>query len=170
MVSLAATALSECGETELAESVMDKAAERWPQNTLLHMLYRPTVLASNEIHQGNPDLAIEILSPAIPFENAEDYRWAKYIRGQAYLRLNDGENAAREFQKVLDYRGQNPLCSVYQLSYLGKARALRLSGNTEESIRFYERFLDLMKDADDDLPRVNEARAEYAELRNTGDV
>ena len=44
------------------------------------------------------------------------------------------------------------------------AKAARLSGQIAESKKYFQDFLAIMKDADDDLPVVNEAEAEYSEL------
>ena len=130
----------------------------------------PTIMAAIEIQHGNPEKAIEILGPDNRYENSEGYYWTKYLRGQAYLKLKDGVNAASAFQKILDNRGQDPLSPLYPLSYLGKARAAKLSGNMEESIKNYDKFLDIMKDADDDLPIINEAKAEYTKLLNNESI
>lgn len=117
-------------------------------------------MAAVEIQNGNPEEEIKHLGPATEYENSAGYYWAKYLRGQAYLKLKNGENTESEFQKVLDNRGQDSLSPLYPLSYLGKARAARLSGNTEGSIKSYDKFLDIMKNADGDLTEINKARAE----------
>lgn len=132
--------------------------------TVLNRLYRPTILAQIELQRGDPARAIETLRPALIYEKAEDFYLDKYTRGQAYLRLKDGEKAANEFRKILDNRGQDPLSPFYSLSYLGMAKAARLSGQIAESKKYFQDFLAIMKDADDDLPVVNEAEAEYSEL------
>jgi hypothetical protein len=41
-----------------------------------------------------------------------------------------------------------------------------LSGNDAAALSSYEEFLSLWKDADDDLPLYNEAKAEYRRLRS----
>ena len=73
--------------------------------------------------------------------------------------------AATEFQKILDHRGVAPVSPLYPLSHLGLGRAYALSGDTANSRRFYQDFFALWKDADPDIPILEEARAEYAKLR-----
>jgi hypothetical protein len=46
--------------------------------------------------------------------------------------------------------------------YLGRARAL--AGDQEKSRRAYQDFLALWKDADPDIPILQQAKAEYAKL------
>jgi hypothetical protein len=69
----------------------------------------PTVRAGIEISQGNPSRAIESLK-AIPYEQGDvsdlEYGvlfYPAYVRGQAYLLLYQGAQAAAEFQKFLDH-------------------------------------------------------------------
>jgi len=49
------------------------------------------------------------------------------------------------------------LSPLYPLAQLGKARALK-------DRREYEKFFEMWKDADKDLPALIEAKKEYAEL------
>jgi hypothetical protein len=61
-----------------------------------------------ELQQGNATRAIELLEPSVRYEGASQF-WSRYLRGQAYLKLNRGAEAAAEFQKILDHRGEAPL-------------------------------------------------------------
>ena len=40
-----------------------------------------------------------------------------------------------------------------------------MEGNTDEAKQAYQRFLDLWKDADPDIPILKQAKAEYAKLQ-----
>jgi len=55
---------------------------------------------------------------------------------------------------------------MYPLSYLGMARAYSLEGKGAESRAAYERFFDLGKGADANLPVMQEVRREYTKLTN----
>ena len=48
---------------------------------------------------------------------------------------------------------------------LGLGRAFALSGDSAKSRSAYQDFFALWKDADPDLPILNEAKAEYAKLK-----
>ena len=88
-----------------------------------------------------------------------------YTRGQAYLKLRKGAEAAAEFQKILDHRGWDPISYLYPLAHLGLARAAALTGDVAGSRKAYQDFLALWKDADADLPILIEAKKEYAALK-----
>ena len=56
--------------------------------------------------------AIQALQTAGRYEAGTEF-WPQYLRGQAYLKLGRGAEAAAEFQKILDHRGQDAdLCFV----------------------------------------------------------
>ncbi len=98
----------------------------------------------------------------MPCERA--YPEAPYLRGLAFLRLRKGVEAAAEFQKILDHKGANwGLC--YSLSYLGRARASALAGDTAKARKAFQAFFALWKDADPDIPILKQAEAEYAKLQ-----
>ena len=55
--------------------------------------------------------------------------------------------------------------SLGALARLGLARAIALQGDLAKSRAAYQDFLTLWKDADPDIPILNQAKAEYAKLR-----
>ena len=88
-----------------------------------------------------------------------------YLRGRAYLALHNGDAAAVEFQTIIDHPGivlGNP---VGALAHVGLARAYALQGDTPKSRAAYQDFLTLWKDADPDIPILQQAKAEYAKLQ-----
>ncbi len=58
-----------------------------------------------------------------------------YTRGQAYLRMGRGDEAAAEFQKILDHAGLAALGPLRLLAHLGLARAgpMRISSRSGKS-------------------------------------
>ncbi|MGA7967423.1 MAG: hypothetical protein WCC32_02370 [Terriglobales bacterium] len=98
-----------------------------------------------------------------------------YHRGLAYLAEGSGEQAAAQFQKLLENRGIVAISPYWALAHLGLARADVLearSSRTAEAaaararaLAAYKDFLTLWKDADPDIPILKEARAEYAKLQ-----
>jgi hypothetical protein len=91
----------------------------------------------------------------------------------AYLRLNKGAQAAAEFQTIAKHKGaswggrwQHPYWGqVYSPSYLGMARGYALAGDTAKAREAFQDFLELLKDADPDIPILKQAKAEYAKLQ-----
>ena len=88
-----------------------------------------------------------------------------YVRGQAYLALNQGNEAAAEFHKILDHRSIVLNGPIGALAHLGLARASALQGDKDKARIAYYDFLTLWKDADPDIPILRQANAEYAKLR-----
>ena len=88
-----------------------------------------------------------------------------YVRGLAYLAAHRFDEAATEFQRILDHRGIVVSDPIGALAHLQLARALLLSSNAAKAKSAYENFLTLWKDADVGIPILEQARAEYARLR-----
>ena len=162
----AAHAFAVAGAPDRALPLMEELDRRFPiatWNEINLSILRATV----ELQRGDAAKAIELLKESAPYELGQ---WAGffhvYTRGQAYLRTGAGTEAAREFQKILDHRGVDPLSMLYPLSHLGLARAAALAGDKANSRRAYQDFLALWKDADADIPVFQEAKAEYARLKD----
>ena len=153
-----------CGEATRAAQPLEEYAKRYPKDAFANGLWLPIVHAAVELQRGNAAQAVELLQPAARYEAGAEF-WPQTLRGQAYLKLNRGAEAAAEFQKILDHRGEGPLSALYPLAHLGLARAAALVGDIAKSRKAYEDFFALWKDADPDLPILIEAKKEYQELR-----
>jgi cytochrome c-type biogenesis protein CcmH/NrfG len=68
--------------------------------------------------------------------------------------------SAAEFQKILDHRGIVVNAPSAALAHLGLARAYPLQGDTARAKAAYQDFLRLWKDADPDIPVLQQAKAE----------
>ncbi len=160
-----ARALALAGDIRQAQVLADDLGKRFPLDTLLNAVQVPMIRASIEIERANPARAIELLAAAAPYEFGLGGLGATYLRGRAYLRAGKGNEAAAEFQKLLDHRGINPTAPAHALAHLGLARAYALAGDTSKARKAYQDFLALWKDADPDLPVLAKSRAEYARLK-----
>jgi hypothetical protein len=78
---------------------------------------------------------------------------------------HNGAAAAAEFQKFLDHRALSLNYPLGALAHLGIARAYALSGDTAKAKTAYNDFFTLWKDADPDIPILQQAKAEYAKLK-----
>jgi eukaryotic-like serine/threonine-protein kinase len=87
------------------------------------------------------------------------------VRGQVYLASRQGNEAAAEFQKILDHRGTVVNHPIGALGHLQIARAYTMLGDTAKAKTAYQDFLALWKDADPDIPILKQAKAEYAKLQ-----
>jgi hypothetical protein len=78
--------------------------------------------------------------------------------------LHQGNEAAIEFQKILDHRGVVGSEPIGALVHLQLGRASAMSGDAAKARTAYKDFLTLWKDADPDIPILRQAKAEYAKL------
>jgi tetratricopeptide (TPR) repeat protein/predicted Ser/Thr protein kinase len=168
---LAALALARVGDAAHADATAEELAKSNPTNTLLNYYWLTTIRAAIELSHKNPAKAVELLQPAGPYElgYSEPFQFGTfyptYVRGEAYLALYQGSEAATEFQKILDHRGIILNFPIGALAHLGLARAFAMQGETSKARAAYQEFLALWKDADPDTPILNEAKAEYAKLQ-----
>src|SRR5207253_2545345 len=117
-----------------------------PEDTVINELWLPAIRAAIELQLGNAAQAIEQLQATSRYEAAAEF-WPQYLRGLAHLKLGRGPEAATEFQKILNARGQAPLSVLYPLANLGLARATVLAADVVKSRQAYQDFLALWKDA-----------------------
>ena len=115
------------------------------------------------IARGEPGAVGRLGGPA-PGQLTRGYQ-PVYLRGLAYLAAGDGKRAIWEFQRIIDRRGLAPVSVLYPLAHVQQARAYRLNGERQAARAAYERFFELWKGADADVPVLVEARREYAALR-----
>jgi hypothetical protein len=168
---LAALALARVGDAARAEATAEELRKSNPSNTLLNYYWLPTIRAAAELDHKNPVKAVELLQPASAYElgDSEPFQfgtlYSAYIRGEAYLALHQGSQAAAEYQMILDHRGIVLNSPIGALAHLGLARAYVLQGDTGKARVAYQDFLMLWKDADPDIPILERAKLEYAKLQ-----
>jgi tetratricopeptide (TPR) repeat protein len=147
--------------------------KRFGEDTSVRSNYLPVLRASLALIHGEPAKAIELLESAVPQELGNPRSrlhgffgalYPVYVRGEAYLAAHQGIEAAAEFQKILDHRGIVVSDPIGALAHLQLGRAFALSGEKAKARTAYQDFLTLWKDADPDIPILQQAKAEYAKL------
>jgi serine/threonine protein kinase/tetratricopeptide (TPR) repeat protein len=159
----AAASLAWAGDSTRPEKVIDTEGKRRPKDTFLQQDWIPQVRAAIEIKRANPSGAIEALKTAELFEPGDI--GPTFYRGQAYLSMKSGKEAAAEFRKIIDRKTINPLSPLHPISQLELARSLALAGDTAGARTAYQDLFAQWKDADPDLPLLKQAKAEYAKLQ-----
>jgi tetratricopeptide (TPR) repeat protein len=159
----AAFGLAVSGELEEAERIATNLSEKHPKATLVQGRVLPTIRANIELWRGNPGAAIEILEPAKQLEIT--VASCILTRGRAYIALGNGEEAEKEFEKILENPGITRFWIEYPLAHLGLGRAKVLMNDIFAARKHYQDFFALWKDADPDIPVLIEAKAEYEKLR-----
>jgi serine/threonine protein kinase/tetratricopeptide (TPR) repeat protein len=169
---MTALALARAGDAAKAEKLAGKINQEFPLDTLIQSYWLPAIRAAIELDRGNPQQAIATLEDA-PFElgMAMPSRflggpmYPVYLRGVAYLKANQGQQAAAEFQKIFDHPGIAGNFVLGALAHLQLARAQAMMGNQAAARKSYQDFLALWKDADSDVPILQQAKTEYARLQ-----
>lgn len=149
------------GLTDEAEKLLLEIIENNPHNTRIHNIWRPCIVAALALEKGRAGDAIKELEIIQRYEPAAEF-YPQYIRGRAFLKLDRNEEAASQFRDILNHRGQAPVSLLYPLAQLGLARAQRSGAE-------YEKFFEIWKDADEDIPVLMQAKAEFAELGSVGE-
>jgi hypothetical protein len=166
----AALASARAGDKARVKPIADELEREYPSDTILKVYWLPTIKAAMELNAGNPTQALVYLEAAEPYELGTPGQFQMgtmypvYIRGQAQLAAHNGAAAATEFQKFLDHRGVTLNYPLGALAHLGLARSYALSGETAKAKTAYNDFFTLWKDADADIPILQQAKAEYAKL------
>jgi tetratricopeptide (TPR) repeat protein len=165
-VERASRALALCGAVDAAISLTRDLTGRFPSATLTTKLQVPVTAAIGATRRGDSRRALQLLEVVEPYDHvpAAEF-WPSYVRGQAYLDLNEPREALAQFGHVTEYRGEAPASPLYSLSLLGSARASALAGDVDAARERYQRFLDSWKLADANLAILKEAREEYARIR-----
>ncbi len=151
-----ALALAIAGQSDEASVLLNDLLSARPKDTLLKHLWAPTIKAALWLQAGKTKEAIEELEITERLEKSGEFI-PQYLRGLALLKLGRNSEASREFDKILNFRGEAPLSSLYPLAQLGKARSTKQKAD-------YEKFFELWKDADKDMPALVAARSEYEAL------
>jgi tetratricopeptide (TPR) repeat protein len=170
----AAFALALSGDLSESQRLAADLEKRFPEDTPMQFEYLPTLHALSALAHQAPSDAVERLQRAVPYDFAMPGTsffgkfgglYPAYVRGEAYLAAGRGQEAAAEFQKVINHRGVVLADPIGALAHLHLGRAYALSGDSAKAKSAYERFLTLWKDADPDIPILKQAKAEYAKLQ-----
>lgn len=156
------------GDTAKAQKLIDDLSKEAPSDTLIKEVFISEARAAISLQQNQPAQAITELQSAIAYQFGIGPRGARYdppyLRGQAFLRLQDGVKAAAEFQSILDRHGVGATNVLYPLAHLGLARAYVVQNKAEKAKTAYQDFFAAWKDADPDVPILQSAKAEYGKL------
>jgi hypothetical protein len=142
-----------------------------PNGTIWNEVQNPVIQAAGALYRDQPARSVELLTSATAYERS--YLEPIYLRGLAYLRLHKGTDATAEFQKIANHRGESwgatwiyPNWGLfYSLSFLGIARGAALSGDTANAQGAFQEFFELWKNADHDIPIIQQAIVERARLQ-----
>jgi len=168
-----AFALELVHDSAQAHKIEADLERQYPEDTSVQFSYLPALRALQALNQGDPAKALEMTQAAAAYDLAVPgtafYSGAffgalypVYVRGLAYSRMGRHREAAAEFQRILDHPGITLNDPIGPMARLQLARALSASGDRAKSAAVYKDLLTLWKDADSDIPLVQEAKTEAA--------
>lgn len=163
--SLAAMTLARVRESNPAQAITDDIRKKEPLNEMLNGYWMPSVHAVIELNRDRAQQALELLKPSSGYEFGPYSLPLVYVRGEAYLKARNGQQAAAEFQNIIDHRAVVANDVLGALAHLQLGRAYALYNDTARSKAAYQDFLTLWKDADPEIPILKQAKAEYAKLQ-----
>jgi serine/threonine protein kinase/DNA-binding winged helix-turn-helix (wHTH) protein/Tfp pilus assembly protein PilF len=159
------------GNIERARQIADAISRQFPLDTLTQDYSLPAIHAAIQLRQNDPAGAIESLRPALKYDlaspNPFNSLYPAYLRGLAYLQMNNGRLAKLEFQKVLNHPAVVGRFVTGSLARLQLARAQAMEGDPVAARKSYQDFLRLWQDADPNIPVLAQAKADYAKLNLT---
>jgi hypothetical protein len=170
----AGLALGFAGDASGAEARATDLEKNFPEDTFAKYTYVPVLRALASYDRGRPpEESRQQLEITRPYELASNglnvvlYMGglhSAYVRGEVLFRANRHQEAAAEFQKILDHRGIVGVDPIGALAQLELGRALDKSGEKAKAKAAYEAFFAILENADQDLPILKKAKAEYASL------
>ena len=146
-----------------ARQLVEQATKQRPLDTVIQSVNGPMIRADLEMNQAHGDKAVELMKSAEPYDrnNSESL----YTRASALLMAGRGADAVQEFQRILNLKNANPQDPFVSFAQLGLARAFTAAGDKEKARAAYQDFFAMWKDADPDVPLLQQAKGEYAKLK-----
>ena len=138
------------------------AAHKNELGTLTKYVSLPQARAAAATEQGKPLEAIAALEPARPYE-LESYSVPMQL-AEIYRQAKQIDQAVEQYKNILANEGIDPVSPQVALAHLGLGRAYAMQNNKAESRHEYETLFNLWKDADPDLPVLQQAHLEYAQV------
>ena len=162
----AATIHADCGDGNQGVTLLTEALKAYPKDTIVASVLAPLIRAQAERARGNSLEALKLADQVRRYDfGIVVGPYSNYVRGLSYLDSKKGQEAAEEFQKIIDHFGVDPMSELRPLAHVGLARAAAMSGDLAKSRTSYQNFFALWKDADPDLPILIQAKKEYEQLK-----
>jgi tetratricopeptide (TPR) repeat protein len=164
----AAVTLAAVGQDQKALAIVDEIRRTRPNDTIAQNVAVPMAqgIASLSLTgpaKPAPEKAIDLLNTAALYARASS--GVLYARGLAYKHAGRYEEAAQDFQKILDLRPLHGPDCMTPAAQVELGRVYQKQGDTAKARIAYQNFLAMWKEADPDVPLLLQAKAEYAKLQ-----
>jgi eukaryotic-like serine/threonine-protein kinase len=161
--TLVAPVYAVAGMDAPARSLVDTLLRERPNDLLVQKVYGPATLAQIELNHGNGVRALEKWHGIEPFVGTDSA--VLDLHAMIALRAGQAQAALQEFERVRSLHNYRPADPHFSFARLGQARAYAALGDKGKSREAYQDFFALWKDADPDVPILNEAKAEYDKVK-----
>jgi serine/threonine protein kinase/tetratricopeptide (TPR) repeat protein len=164
----AATTFAILRQEQKAIELADEIQRAHPNDTVAINVTVPEIRAIAALRPANaakadPARAIDFLNAAAVY--ARDSAGVFYARGIAYKQTGRYAEAQQDFQKIMDIKAHTGSDIIFVVAQLERGRLFQKQGDIPKARIAYQDFLAAWKDADPDLPLLQEAKAEYAKLQ-----
>jgi tetratricopeptide (TPR) repeat protein len=165
MLADAATVFAFAGDDSAMESAIAELVAKFPNDAFLDKLRIPLMRSTSAIHRKQPQEVFKLLEDVAPYKSIE----VNFLRGAAHAASGHHQEAIAEFQVLLDNPGlaETTAPLTYQLAVLHMARSYAALGDTAKARSLYEKFFAFFKNPDPDIPLLQQARGEFARLKNS---
>jgi eukaryotic-like serine/threonine-protein kinase len=163
-----ATTLAVLRQDRKATALADEIQRTHPNDTIAVNVTVPLIRAVALLRPANsakpdPTKAIDFLNTAALYARAN--AGVFYARGLAYEQLGRYAEAQQDFQKVLDLKSRSGPDVIFNAAQLELARLFQKQGDVPKARIAYQNFLAAWKNADPNVPLLQEAKAEYGKLQ-----
>ena len=159
----AAITFAKCGDEKKAEAIAAVIAKQEPTNEVLNSSVLPLVLSEVDIRHGKGAEAVARMESSKQYDR---YDWqARTERAEALLLAGNPAEAVKEMEYPLSQRNLSGYAADYRWTQLVGARAYSASGDKARARQIYQDLLAAWKNADANIPIVQQAKAEYAKLQ-----
>jgi len=158
-----ASILAYVGDESQAMKLANEVAEKRPYDTWVQFVSVPGIKAEIALKHGNYAEAGNLLDGSLVYGRVD--AGTLYLRALTFLKAGQAAEAIQGFQRPLQLRSFMGTEVSLPFDQLELARAYALAGDKVHSRTAYQDFLALWKDADSDVPVLQKAKAEYAQLQ-----
>lgn len=180
MITLQILVMTAMGEANLRMKSIDEAQRAADEIKAMirpifrekHMKYHDYLKGRIEFEKGKYSRAAKYLQSAVdslyhPEDNfPKVHAWFLSSLAEAYFEAGKYDKARQNYEKIHDLEwGRLADGDLYAKSYYMLGQIFDEQGNKAKAIEHYETFIDFWKDADPNLPEVEDARNKLAALK-----
>jgi stress-induced-phosphoprotein 1 len=159
-------------ETKIAAEEVKAMVEEGTNKKLIRDYHH--LIGLVELKRGNYEPAIEQLEKALvlyPYKESNFRFLLTNPLAKAYYQSGDLEKAQGAYENIMSLRiGRYWSGDIYVKSYYMLGKIWEKKGDIAKAIEYYEKFLQLWKNADPGLPEVEDARNRLVELKSQPDM